>query len=292
MRPLLIIAALAAGCAHPRSDAPHYVATIAPVAAILQEIVGEDHAIHVLLQPGASPHAYNLHPSDARAAETALVLVSVADDLDGWSESLSTPQRIQLMDLLPDSHRRAWEGDGHDDHGDHDHHSGGSDPHFWSDPLAVQALLPSLVDVLIQIDPDRATAYRANAEAFGKKLTELDNELAALLAHGKGQSVILYHPSWHYFLDRYGIACAAVIESAAGKEPTARQIKALQNVVRDEDVKAIFVEPQIAQAPAHVVAEGSGATVATLDPLGGVAGRTRYDELMRSNGRVISLAIR
>jgi zinc transport system substrate-binding protein len=41
-----------------------------------------------------------------------------------------------------------------------DEESLGIDPHFWVDPLTVQAMLPALLNELIKIDPENEEYFR------------------------------------------------------------------------------------------------------------------------------------
>ena len=102
--------------------------------------------------------------------------------------------------------------------------------------------------------------------------------------------MIQFHPSFHYFLDRYGIRSAGTIESMAGQEPSPRQMASLVELIRLEKVEVIISEPQLSDAPVRALAEASGARIAHLDPLGGVPGRETYGELLRYNAQALLAA--
>lgn len=272
-----------------------FVCTIPPLTAIVQEVAGDRAPVYNLLPPGSSPHTYEPRPTDAAAAEQALALFYVARSLDGWAARLNTPKRLAVMPKLPRAFRIAYIPHEHedDDHGhDHDEVSEEeADPHFWSDPLAVQALLPQLTTSLVALDPGGREVYEKNAADFAARLDALHEEVAARMAPFAGESVILFHPSWCYFLDRYDMKVAALVEPAPGKERTPRYLRQVAEIAAAKQVKAIFSEPQLARGPAEVVAETTKLPLYELDPLGGVEGRMSYEELIRYNTAVLEKAL-
>lgn len=287
----LFFGSLGAGCGGQGRSADDgrivYVVTIHPVAAIMKEVVGDRAEVVCLLGSGASPHTYAPRPSDARKVQGASALVYVGKGLDTWAAGFSAARKIELMGLLPAEYRLRMAEHGHGGHGD-----GVSDPHFWTDPLAVKAMLPVLVEVLCELDPDGGETYRTNAETFSGELDALHAELQRTLQPVKGEAVFLFHPSLRYFLKRYGLEMAGVVEPFPGKEPTAEYIRKMKRVVAERGVKAVFTEPQLPEAPARVIAEETGTGLFVLDPLGGVEGRGTYAELLRYNAKVLLEALK
>lgn len=264
-----------------RSVPVRYVATIPPLGAILREVVGSRGEVEVLLPPGASPHAYEPNPSDLRRASDATV-VSVSPQVDAWAAAIPARYHVSSLDLVPVAYRRDLPPSAHGDS-----HTAGTDPHFWTDPLAVKALLWPLAERLGQLDPAGLAVYRANAKRFALKLQALHEELRETLAPVRGGSVALFHPSFNYLFARYGIVCAAVVEVIPGKEPTARDVQRIVGTLRRTGARAVFTEPQLPRQPAQVIANAAGVPVGELDPLGGEPGRETYAELLRYNAEAL-----
>jgi zinc transport system substrate-binding protein len=80
-----------------------------------------------------------------------------------------------------------------------------------------------------------------------------------------GSTVFVYHPSFGYLFDEFGIIQKAV--ETGGKEPTAKNLTRLINEARAADVSIIFVQAQFPVNAARNVAEAIGAQVVPLDPL-------------------------
>ncbi len=299
---------LAASCGRGTGDEQDeaertFAVTIHPLQAILEEMTGDRAAVVRILPPNASPHTHDPRPSDVRRAERALALFYVDPLLDGWAARLRRDRPVAVLPMI-DPEVLLEEADHHHHHGDedHEHHHHHHDhefregitlpdPHFWTDPMVVRSVLPSLLEQLVRYDPEGESEYRANTEAFAAGLEELDSELAEILDPVRGEKVVLFHPSFRYMLDRYGLEYAGVIEPFPGREATPRYLQELINRFEDEGIKAIFSEPQLPQRAAEVVAEGTARPVYLLDPVGGVPGRDTYVELLRYNAQVLRKAL-
>ena len=81
----------------------------------------------------------------------------------------------------------------------------------------------------------------------------------------KGKPFFVFHPSFGYFADDYGLEQIAV--ETGGSEPSARQLARLIDQARSSDVRVIFVQPQFSRKSAETVAAEIGGAVIPIDPL-------------------------
>ncbi len=116
------------------AESPKVVTSILPlgsIAAAIMDGVGEPE---VLLEPGASPHAYSMKPSQAQALSDADLIVWVGPDMEVFLERPlealgGAARQLELMavsgiELLPYREGALFEAHDHDDehaHDDHDH---------------------------------------------------------------------------------------------------------------------------------------------------------------------------
>jgi zinc transport system substrate-binding protein len=272
---------LTAGCpAERRAKAPQpaeqrtIVVTIEPLRLLTAPLVAGRASVDTLLEPGANAHTYELRPADAASAARAMLLLWVDPSLDGWAADVASPQRLQVLDLIPAEQLRSMESNGHD-HGhshielgqlEHAEPQGEIDPHFWTDPLTVVELIPPLVAELSRLDPGGAELYRANGDLLREALLAAHRDTAARLAPVRGQPVLQFHPSFGYLLSRYGLKDAGVIEEFPGREPSAAEIKSIVERIRELDARAVFSETLLPREPAEVVAEAAGVPLLVLDP--------------------------
>ena len=277
-----------------REEAPQadLVVTLAPLKMILEPVVGDRKSVATLVPPGASPHTFALTPSRARMLAEAEVVFYVDDAMDGWAARGDSGTRHRFMDWVPREQRLTYESEHiHSDDGAHHDSAGDENGHFWSDPVVVAAVVPSLVAALSTLDPDGQSVYEANGAAFVESLHQLDGELRASAEGMPDASLVAFHPSWDYFFHRYGMKVAAYVEPIPGKEPTPQTIVQMQDALRDGPPVLVLSEVQLSRKPAEVLAEALGAGVGVLDPLGGTPSLTDYGALLRHNLGAIKRAL-
>ncbi len=273
-----------------------YVATIHPLAEILKSITRNRAEVIRLLPPGISPHTFEPIPSDLTRLHGALALFYVGPGLDReWIGRLPADRKIEVIRLVPRQNRLAIDSrHQHRDHhgGDGEHHGPQLvDPHFWTDPHTVRAMLDGLVDTLVSLDPGGRDIYERNAAVFSRELEGLDQELARLLAPCQETPYFLFHPSFQYLFTRYHLRLAGLVEQFPGREPGPRSIAGLVEKIKKSGVAMIFSEPQLPRQSARIIAEAAGVELAMLDPLGGVKGRESLAQLLRYNGQTLRRAV-
>lgn len=268
-----------------------FVATIYPVASIIKEIVGNQHHVETLLSPTSSPHTFEPKPSDIRKIEKAVALIYVGPNLDKeWVGKLPAKNKIELLSLLPPEKKLFMKADSHH-HSEHNEHDS-VDPHFWTDPLTVKSMLDDIVASLVEYSPGNAETYKKNAFRFAKTLDHLNDEITRLVNPIKAQPIVLFHPSFNYFIKRYDLFLAGIVESAPGKEPSPKFIHQTLKEIRSVKAKVLFSEIQSSKSSVRVLAEAAGVKVYELDPIGGTKGRTTYNDILLYNTKIFVTALR
>jgi zinc transport system substrate-binding protein len=269
------------------------VTTIYPFKAIIQEIAGANLEVKSVLPAGADPHTYEMLPSDFKTIQNASAFFFGSEALDGWAARIDVDNKIEMLKLVPEDFLIEIKVNHHFD--DHNHSLNekpyGIDPHFWVDPVTVKALLNNLVDELVKIDPDNEKYFKSNARNFSSKLSDLDKKLREQTAGIKFRNVFTAHPFYSYFFKRYDFIVAGSIEIAPGYHSTPKDIKQLIELVKTQNVKAIFTHKQHSDKPAKVLAESTGIKEFELDPIGGVPGMMTYEEMILHNLEIIKKAL-
>jgi len=276
----------------------HVVATIFPVADLVEQIGRDAVQVTTLLPAGASPHTFEPTPEQVRAVAQAAVFVEVGAGLDAWAEKLhaarSAPLAVVTLTAglpLLGAVRDHSEPPGAAAHGGGQR---GGDPHVWLDPILVRDhCVPAILRALSQVDPTRQATFQQGASELAAALTQLDGDIRSALAAVANRNYVALHSAWRYFGKRYDLHEVAVVESFPGKEPSAREVAALIKQARAAGVRAVLVEPQFNPRMAEQIAREVGAHLAVLDPLGGpdLPGRAHYLDLMRYNVHVLVKAL-
>jgi len=94
---------------------------------------------------------------------------------------------------------------------------------------------------------------------------QLDDDIRAMLAPYAGSRFYVFHPSFGYFADAYGLEQIPV--ELDGKAPSPRQLVALVEQAKADGVKVVFVQKQFPSGSAKAIADAIGGTVVQLDPL-------------------------
>jgi zinc transport system substrate-binding protein len=259
-------------------------ASIAPLADFAQQVGGDHVQVITLVPPGASPHTYELTPAQAEQVARASVLVLNGVELEYWADKLvqstGNPNLI-VVDTSKGIEIMAGEATG-----------AGGNPHIWLDPRNAIVQVEHIRDALLRVDPAHTDDYRANTKRYSAELWELDREISNEVATWSSRQFIAFHPAWVYFVRRYGLEQAAVIERSPGREPSPAEVARIVETARRIEAKAIFAEPQFSAKAAQTIAEESGARVFFLDPLGSSLDDPSYLNLMRSNLAQMAQALR
>jgi len=238
--------------------------SIAPQAAFVERVGGDHVTPHVLVPPGRSPATYEPTPKQVAKLGEAKVFFCIGVPFEkGFLDELrSTHPDLEIVDTregIELRRMRSSSGAGRPGEG------WGDDPHIWLDPLRVKRQAKTICDALVRLDPGHRDAYESNLEAFRKDLDAVNDRIADTLAPLKGKKLFVFHPSFGYFADRYGLEQVSV--EAEGKEPGPKQLAGLIEQAEQAGAKVIFVQPQFSTKSARTVARALDGKVVTLDPL-------------------------
>ena len=284
--PFALALLLAACTPSPAAGGPvRVVVSIAPLADLVRQVGGERVTVTVLVPPGASPHTYEPTPAQVKELAQADLLVLNDVGLEFWADKLIASASNPHLRVVDTSQGIEILGQGEGEHP-------AGNPHIWLDPLNAVVQVQHIRDALVEVDPEHAAEYRANAERFIGELRALDEEIRQRVSTWSHKEFIAFHPAWVYFARRYGLIQAAVIERAPGKEPSPQELTQIIETARRIGAKAIFAEPQFSPKAAQVIAEETGAQVLFLNPLGGAEGPTGYVEMMRYNVEQMERALK
>ncbi|MGW9351484.1 zinc/manganese transport system substrate-binding protein [Nocardiopsis flavescens] len=254
---------------------------------LTRAVVGEETGVTVLMKPDADPHSFGVSAQEAALIEDAALVVhnglgleeGVARNVEA-AEQAGVPTLAvgEAVDPLPYTS---------------DESEGEPDPHFWTDPERVAAAVDLIADQVVeQVDGVDAEAVRANAEAYGEELRELDAWMSAefdTIPEGERRLVTNHHV-FGYLADRYGFeVIGAVIPSGTTlASPSASDLESLASAVEAAGVRAVFADSSQPDRLATVMAEQAGVDIDVV-PLysesltGPDGGAPTYLDMMRAN---------
>ncbi len=233
--------------------------SIPPLRFIAEKIGGDRVTVTALVRPGANPHTFEPLPDQMAGLSSATLFFLAGDPSElAWRDKVrGSYPGLTFIETGAAVIKRPADGE--------EEHHGGVDPHIWLAPKLLSIQARSMAAVFMTADKPNAAYYKERLDAFTGAMDALDGRIKELLAPYKGRSFIVFHPSWGYFADAYGLKQVPI--EMAGKEPGARHLAAVTDIVRREKVSAIFVAPQFPVREAQAIAGATGAKVVTIDPL-------------------------
>ncbi|MGD9496463.1 MAG: metal ABC transporter solute-binding protein, Zn/Mn family [Armatimonadota bacterium] len=242
--------------------AVHAIVSIPPQAYFVERLGGERVAVSVLVEPGQSPETYEPTPAQMTALGEADVYFRIGMPFEEGlvARIEASMPGLRVVDTREGIQLRPMEAHGHA-HGA----KGALDPHTWLAPRLVIRQAHTIATELAALDPTHADDYEARRREFARELMALHEEIAETLRPVRGREIVVFHPSFGYFCDAFGLRQVPI--EAEGKEPGPRQLEEIIARAKAQKGRAIFVQPQFAKASAEAIAREIGAEVVTLDPL-------------------------
>ena len=162
---------------------------------------------------------------------------------------------------------------------DHDEHEHDVNPHVWVSISKNIEEVSNIAKELSAFDPNHASEYEANADAYIAKLENLRTEMHAALDNVNNKDIITFHEAFPYFAEEFNLNIAGVIEVEPDSEPSAKEVENIISIINEKNIKALFTEPQYSSKIADTIAKETGASIYTLDPIvTGDANEDAYDD--------------
>jgi len=330
IRPLFSITALStlllvAAPSQAATDKPiNVVASFSILANMTEEIGGPLVSVTSLVGPDSDAHVFNPTPADARTLASADVVVINGLGFEGWIDRLikSSGFKGELavaskgVQPLGFADEHAGQEHGDDDHGhdhghghEHEHEKvhadshadkhdhGDVDPHAWQDLRNGQIYAANIRDALIAVMPAHRDQINARADQYIEAIQVLDQATRDRLAplSPPFKRIITSHDSFGYFAKAYGVEFFAAQGWSTDREVSAGDMARLVREIRDDNVRAIFVENMSDPRLMQQISEETGVRIGgqlysdALSPPGTVA--DTYLKMFESNINTILQAI-
>ncbi|KQQ52208.1 zinc ABC transporter substrate-binding protein AztC [Plantibacter sp. Leaf314] len=287
----LVLGAGLTSCAASADDRPLVVATTNILGDVVGELLGEQAEVMTLMPPDADPHSFEISAKEAARITGAQLIVSNGLGLEeGLTQHLETAadegvplvEAGSLVDVLETA-------------------SGAADPHFWTDPVQMVAVVEGVTEAVIDEVPGvDAAEVRSNAEAYTAELEALDAEMAEAFAAipVEQRKLVTNHHVFGYLAARYDFAVVgAVIPSGTTlAAPSASDLDELATAIETAGVHTIFADSSQPDRLVQVLADEADVDVAVV-PLftesltAGSGEAPTYLTMMRANTERIATGL-
>jgi ABC-type Zn uptake system ZnuABC Zn-binding protein ZnuA len=245
---VLALAMVAAGCGAgtgsgdaTSSGRLQVVTTVSPITSIAANVIGDQADITGVVPEGTNSHTFEPPPSAAAVLSEADVVFSNGLKLEDPTLELAEQNQReggQILEIgtsvLPE---HEWIYDF-----SFPRKEGKPNPHLWTDPRYAIKYAGVIRDTMVRRDPANKAAYQANYTAFAQNATALSDALKADQATipGGRRELLTYHDAYAYFAKDYGWKVIGAIQPDNFEDPTPREVAALIDQVKREQVPTIF----------------------------------------------------
>lgn len=261
------------------------VASFSILADMARALVPAGVKVGALVGPDSDAHVYSPSPGDARhLARAELVLVNGLG-FEGWISRMVQVSGFKGPVLVATEGLNARQT------------AGGVDPHAWQDLALGRRYAAQLAQGFARHWPDKQAEVAQRLQTYQQQLDRLDQQIRQQLeAVPRAQRrVITSHDAFGYFGAAYGVDFLAPQGWSTHSEPSAAAVARLIRQIRQEQVRAVFLENISDRRLIDRVAQEAGATVGgTLysDALSGPTGPApTYLAMMAHNAQTLAQAL-
>ncbi len=244
------------------------VVTYSILGSLVQDLVGDQAKVIISMPNGQDPHEWEPSAKDIETLTHADLIVQNGLGLEGGMEkALAQAQAdgvkfFTASDAITVRHVGAGEGI---PSGDPDQAVGAADPHIWTDPLTMEAVISALAG---QLNSQFGLDVSASAKDLTTRLENLNGEITDMVSSlpEADRKLVTGHESLGYFAQRYGFKLVgAIIPSLTSQaQVSASDMADLKTLIEQNQVKAIFTELGTPSAVSDAIGSETGVKVIQL----------------------------
>ena len=243
------------------------VAATPDMGAVAKEVGKDKIDVINIAKPTEDPHFVDAKPSFIVKLNKADLLIDGGLQLEiGWLPPLVTGARNQKIlagnagYLVASTGIKALEVPAASDRSMGDVHPLGN-PHFMLDPLNGKIVAANISERLCQIDATNCDYYKNNLKDFAQRLDKKLSEWQKMLEPFRGTKIVTYHKTFPYFVSRFNLNVVGELEPKPGIPPSPTHINNLIQLMKNERVKLVTIEPFRERKTPEFIASQTGAKI-------------------------------
>jgi manganese/iron transport system substrate-binding protein len=228
------------------------VTTFTVIADMAQNVAGDAAVVESITKPGAEIHNYQPTPRDILKAQDADLILWNGLNLERWFEKFFQNLRDVPGVVVSEGVEPMSIGSGP--------YEGKPNPHAWMSLEGALIYVDNIRDAFVEHDPENAETYEANAEAYKQQIREAIEPIRAELeAIPEGRRWLTTSEGAFSYLARdFDLREVFLWPINADQQGTPQQVRHVIDLVRAEDIPAIFSESTVSSKPAEQVARETG----------------------------------
>ena len=219
---------------------------------IVKNIVGEEFNVKSITKPGMEVHGYQTTPSDLIKGSKAEVFIDNGFGFELWAEKFVSNLKVKRI-TMANNLKPLFIGE--------DAYKGKPNPHAWISPKRGIIYVDTLSRALSELKPQSKTVFKKNAEIYKNKLLEIDEDFSLFLNTLKKNQKYLVscEGAFTYLTNDYGLKEAYLWPVNAESQITPKRMAKVINLVKTNDIPAVFCESTVSSESQLAVARETGA---------------------------------
>jgi zinc/manganese transport system substrate-binding protein len=240
------------------------VASFSVLGDMIANVAGDHVQLTTIVGPDGDTELYQPTVADAKTAAEAQILFmnGLNDEFEPWLEPLLKQAGFRGTKVVVSRGAKTLTAA-------EEHSISGKllpaaiDQHAWLDPKNGMVYVKNIADALARADPASAADYRARAASYSKELQAVDTWMKAEMAAvpAAKRRAISSHDSLEYLAKALGITLISVNGWTNKSEPSAAELARMTAQIRQEHVRALFLDSITDPRAIDRVAKETGAAV-------------------------------
>lgn len=237
-------------------------------------------------------HDYTLTAKDARLLSDARVLVINGAGMENFLEdAFESVENLNVIDSSLNIDIACKEEHNHEEENEAHHHHENS--HIWLSLGNAELQVENIRNGLIKELPQYEKEIEDNYSDYIKRLDALEDIRKSVLVQTKDMQIISFHGAYEYLAQDLDIGICHTIEGDEGYEPSAKELANLSGEIKDENVNALFVDPNYSGSAAEILSRETNAKIYVVNPIiSGEENLTAYEDIMKENYETILKAVK
>lgn len=242
------------------SKLPQVVVTTTHLSDLVDSLAGKRVKVTSLMGPGVDPHLYKPTSRDLSSLAKADLIVFHGLMLEGrMGHALEQTDKKGISSIaatseIPKSLVLSDDGEGSDGH---------EDPHVWFSPEIWSICVNTLMKELIELDPEAEAEIRENARRILSEIDEIKNwslDQVEQIPHER-RKLVTSHDAFRYLGKDLGLEVIGLQGMSTNVEAGLADRANLVDLIKKQNIPAIFVESSVNPAAMHEIAKESGVVI-------------------------------
>ncbi|MCS6759001.1 MAG: metal ABC transporter substrate-binding protein [Candidatus Devosia euplotis] len=229
------------------------ITTFAIIADMAANVAGDVVDVVSITKPGAEIHNYQPTPGDLITAQDADLVLWNGLNLEQWFEQFLSNLGDVPAAVVSEGVEPMGIGEGP--------YEGKPNPHAWMSPADALIYVENIRKAFVAADPANEATYNANAAAYSARITAAVEPIRAAIAAIPEQRrwLATSEGAFSYLARDFGLKELFLWPINADQQGAPQQVRRMIDVMRDQDIPAIFSESTISAKPAQQVSRETGA---------------------------------